>query len=115
MRSPITELVQRVSALAEQIHALPEDERNYLLDLLIPEVTVKPKAKQKRKSGTKSTRATKLGEQLKTNLSQREAKEPICAICGNMEDYVDLSQPSPQYHPFQAQPLATVTAAGATS
>lgn len=27
-------------------------------------------------------------------------RPPICATCGNVEDYVDHSEPSPSYHPF---------------
>lgn len=51
-RSPLTEQYQRVMSLVEQLHALEPDERNFILDLLVPES--EPVKKSQKKSSKKS-------------------------------------------------------------
>lgn len=56
-RSQLTEQYQRVMSLVEQLHALAEDERNFILDLLVP-LPEQPEVKKaaKRASGNSSLR-----------------------------------------------------------
>ena len=98
MRSPVTQLI-------EDFHNMSVEEQKLFLDLVDPQPEEQAKPKVKRKAKGKSARASQMSEQIKTNLGQR-AKEPICATCGNVEDYVDHSEPSPSYHPFEKSPTA---------
>jgi hypothetical protein len=103
-RSTLTTMIQRIQALANEVLGMPPEELAYFLDLIDPQAE-QAKRKVKRRAKGKSARASQMSEQIKTNLSQR-AKEPICATCGNVEDYVDHSEPSPSYHPFSNSPTA---------
>lgn len=103
-RSPLTEMISKLSALAEQIHALPEDERNYLLDLLLPEQEAAPaKGKRKRKKYVtgKSTRAQSLATAISSTPKPHLGDGPACGIRAHPENYEDHAQPSPHYHEFQ--------------
>lgn len=48
-RSPLTEQYQRVMSLVEQLHALPEEERNFILDLMVPLPEPEPEAKKSKR------------------------------------------------------------------
>lgn len=69
-RSPLTEQYQRVMSLVEQLHALEPDERNFILDLLVPEPepVSKPQKKSSKKAagkgGGKSKHASSLAEKV---------------------------------------------------
>lgn len=71
-RSPLTELYQKVNALVDQIHALPEDERNLLFDFLFPEPIAesKPKKKSGRKSASKASSKSARAQSLSGALSR---------------------------------------------
>lgn len=76
-RSPLTEQYQRVMSLVEQLHALAEDERNFILDLLVPQAEAeqpvkKPRKKASKKAGSKSSRAAGLQSQLKASLHAQQ-------------------------------------------
>jgi hypothetical protein len=95
-------MIQRIQSLADEVMGLPPEERAYFLDLIDPQAE-KAKPKPKRKAKGKSARATSLADAIK---SSPKPREPICAMCGNVEDYTDHSQPSPSYHPFEKSPTA---------
>ena len=78
-RSPLTEQYQRVMSLVEQLHELPEDERNFILDLLVPlpeqsevKKATKRASKKSGKSASKSARASGMAATIKDKLQQRE-------------------------------------------
>jgi hypothetical protein len=103
------------SALLTTLRGMSEGERELLVESLAP---TKPVVK-KRKSASKSPRASSLAQQIKSaglpkGDGEKESKEPICAACGNVEDYADHSQPSPHYHPF-VSPSSVRNAAGRSS
>src|SRR6476659_6334290 len=79
-------------ALAEALYNMTDAERDLLVGSLQPQ-----KAATKRKAKGKSARASSLADAIK---SSPKPREPICTTCGNVEDYVDHSEPSPSYHPF---------------
>jgi hypothetical protein len=69
-RSAIGNTMNRARELEALILPLSEDERNYLLDLLLPETETKPKVKRKRRAAvTTSTRRRGLSEQVKGTAS----------------------------------------------
>jgi len=89
------------SALLETLRQLSESERELLVESLSPgKVTGKKAAK---KSSSKSPRAASLAATIKNNVNAGSGQraEPICATCGNVEDFADHSQPSPHYHKFE--------------
>ena len=96
MRSPVTTLVT-------QFNSLNDAEQALFLDLVDPQPEESAKPKPKRKAKGKSARASSLADAIK---SSPKPREPICATCGNVEDYVDHSEPSPSYHPFEKSPTA---------
>lgn len=61
-RSPITEQYQRLMLLVEQLHALPEDERNFVLDLFAP----LPEPEQKKPAGKKASKRSSKSAQSST-------------------------------------------------
>lgn len=99
------------SALLETLRGLSESDREQLVESLSPSGTGKKKAGKK--SSSKSPRASGMAAVIKRNLEsqQRAVTEPICATCGNVEDYVDHSEPSPSYHGFESS--SSKAAAGA--
>lgn len=101
-RSTLTTMIQRIQALADEVMGLPPEERAYFLDLIDPQAE-QAKRKPKRKAKGKSARASSLADAIKPSPKPRE---PICATCGNVEDYVDHSEPSPSYHAFQSAKAA---------
>lgn len=117
-RSPLTETIYRVQGMISYVREnLSTDEFMLFLDLLVPEPEPETarttKKKRKPRVGSKSPRATSLAEQIKGMGKPRssDSREPICATCGNVEEFVDHSQPSPHYHEFQ--PPQSKVAAGA--
>jgi hypothetical protein len=98
------------SALLETLRGLSESDREQLVESLSPSGGRKKKAAKK--SSSKSPRASGMAAALNRSLSQQRAvTEPICATCGNVEDYVDHSEPSPSYHRFESS--SSKAAAGA--
>lgn len=109
-RSTITETVQRVQSLVDQVKALEPDEYAFFLDLLMPEPEQTPvKAKRGRKKKTTTaapakkrglpTDATPL---LSTAPTQDEEDDgPRCHVCNHGEHYQDHFKPSPHYHEFK--------------
>lgn len=63
----LRQLTDDESALLTTLRGMSDSERDLLVESLAP-----AKAKAKRKAGTKSRRASALGEQIATNLQQRE-------------------------------------------
>jgi hypothetical protein len=112
MRSPITGILQRAMALVDQINSLPQEEKDLVLDLLVPEPEQEVKVKKTRKKRTPKAEKrglpqTQAGDLLlPPTLDGKIDAEPICGACGNAEDYQDHFKPSPHYHPFQSAPSA---------
>lgn len=88
-RSQLTEQYQRVMSLVEQLHALAEDERNFILDLLVP-LPEQPEVKKPTKRASK-----------KSSSPQREYDH--CLRCGTTKrDSSHKDTSSPDYHEFQS-------------
>lgn len=109
-RSSITETVQRVQSLVDQVKTLTPDEYAFFLDLLLPEPeqpATKVKRGRKKKAATTAPTTKKRG--LPTDaplLSAVPAKDeedsgPRCHVCGHGEMYQDHFKPSPHYHEFK--------------
>ena len=108
-RSKTLTTVDTIMPLVVRFNELDDEDKLVFLDLIDPlpdEEEVKPTKRRKRRAG-KSPRASSLAQQIKSaglpkgdGEKAGEPKEPICAACGNVEDYADHSQPSPHYHPF---------------
>jgi len=101
MRSTI--LTKELMDLVAQYESWSYEQRMVFLDLVDPQAEEPVKARPKRKAKGKSARAASLADAIK---SSPKPREPICATCGNVEDYVDHSEPSPSYHPFEKSPTA---------
>lgn len=119
-RSELTTVLRRARELHDYVQALTDDERNYLLDLLVPEPDAAPVVKKRtRKKGggsgaSKSRRATGMAAALRGSLDRArevatdditgESEEPLhaqrCGTCGNPFGYQDHHHPSPNYHEF---------------
>lgn len=116
-RSPLTETINRVQGMITYVREnLSTDEYMLYLDLLVPEpgVAVKTPVKRKRKPrAARSPRAESLATAIGGAVGQsRATSEPLCASCGNVEDYEDHAQPSPHYHVFEAPAAKASVAAG---
>lgn len=72
-RSPLTEQYQRVMSLVDQLHQLPEDERNFVLDLFAPLPTEPEKsaAKKSKKKSTKSAGRSPRAAGISAQLNRR--------------------------------------------
>ena len=101
MRSKV--LTREVMELNQRFSALDSEQQALFLDLVDPQPEEPAKPKPKRKAKGKSPRASSLADAIKPSPKPRE---PICATCGNVEDYVDHSEPSPSYHAFQSAKAA---------
>lgn len=131
-RSPLTEQYQRVMSLVEQLHALEPDERNFILDLLVPEPepAKKPQKKSSKKTGGKggggSRRERSLRQQIGSVVqgsgNNLQSPQPRCIAmiddnggemeCGESIDHnTHHKQTDPNYHQFVAPP-ATHAASG---
>lgn len=114
-RSPLTERYQRVMSLVEQLHALEPDERNFILDLLVPEA--EPAKKSQKKSskkrvgkgggGGKSQRASTLAEKIQGTVSGKTGsgfcvyKPASGTVCNEVEsNSVHHDTIYTDYHPF---------------
>lgn len=83
-RSPLTEQYQRMMSLVEQLHALEPDERNFILDLLVPEP--EPVSKPQKKSSKKAARSRAVS---------------FCGKCGTPEDRpAHHDRATSDYHKF---------------
>lgn len=90
-------------ALAAKLRGLTETERELLRQTLEP---AKPAKKAAKKSPQKSRKAASLAGAIAGTAGN---KPVLCSVCGNVEDYVDHSEPSPSYHVFA--PTGQVAAA----
>lgn len=103
-RSSITETVQRVQSLVDQVKTLTPDEYAFFLDLLMPEPeqpATKVKRGRKKKAATTAPTTKKRGLPTDATPLLPVEKEPICGICGNNEMFQDHFKPSPHYHEFK--------------
>lgn len=100
-RSPLTDQYQRVMSLVQQIHDLPEDERDFILDLFVP----LPEQEQ-------VTKAAKKKSAKKSNKSI-----PLCNVCGYSESSIVHKQESglSDFHPFQSPSKKSTRATGLQS
>jgi hypothetical protein len=64
-------MIVKLNTLAEQIHALPEDERNYLLDLLLPEEAAPKRRKRKRGTATESHAAARKSSKSRSPIAEK--------------------------------------------
>ena len=116
-RSPITEQYQRLMSLVEQLHGLPEDERNFVLDLFVPlpepeQVEAKPKRGRKKGAKGASKLASSIAAQITKNPeSKRSTDEGACTfvlengqVCntGDNNPIHDKSFGYAGYHEFRA-------------
>lgn len=107
-RSSITETVQRVQSLVDQVKSLNEDEYAFFLDLLLPEPeqpAVKVKRARKKRAPSAAVPPANKRRGLPTDtapLLPVEKSEPMCGVCGNGEMFQDHFKPSPHYHEFKA-------------
>lgn len=129
-RSPLTEQYQRVMSLVEQLHALEPDERNFILDLLVPESepVKKPQKKSSKKSaggGGRSKRELSLRRQIGSVVqgSGNNLPQPRCIAmiddnggereCDEtIDNNVHHKQTDPDYHEFQSVASSVAAASG---
>lgn len=111
-RSQLSETFDRLQAIVNQILALNEEERGYVLDQINPLAEPDEQPKQKRvrkKRTTKSERASGMASAIKQSIQRSkeaaandaaklEEEGPLCGICGHGKDYQDHFKPSPNYH-----------------
>jgi hypothetical protein len=123
VRSPLTALIQKAQSFVDQINALPEDERNLVLDLLLPEPE-QPEAPVKKTRKKRKSNGAALPASKKRGLPQGDAAPllkdadsagddesgPLCSACGNTEHFQDHFKPSPHYHEFATTAKAKASA-----
>jgi hypothetical protein len=97
-RSPLTDLINKVDSLIDEVHGLPEGGYDLFLDRLLPEVEVeKPKRGRKKKSAS----GRKPGLPQSQEAASSEASSDLrCDVCGNTADHSDHDSTYLSSHPF---------------
>lgn len=106
MRSPLTEIIQRVQAKADEIKALPPDEFNLFLDLLLPEPQEAKVKKTRKKRRALGPQAAAQREQTQSaNLESGACSREGCAHAASSLIH-DPKGGYAAYHPFESAPSA---------
>lgn len=103
-RSPLTLAIQRAQSLVDQINALPQEERDLFLDLLLPEPEPE-KVKKTRKK--RQAKAEKRGLPQQTDAAATVAqKVEHCYVCHEEREHSNHDSTYLSSHPFQSAPSA---------